>query len=299
MKYIILSFFLLFFFSCKNADEEIEKEQVTKVQVKVTSVTKGFLPDYLKFTGKTIYLNKSTIVSPINGYFTKVNVKEGNRVQKGQVIFEMQSPEAYLMQQNDSIKSKYGIVKIYASGSGIISGLNVIQKGVYTDQNSVLCLIIGSNDLKVQVNLPFEYRKFAKIGSKCKIILPDSTVIPATFSKILPEMDEKAQTIKILANLRSKTFIPENLLVQVLINKSNDKETQILPKNCVMTNALMTDFWVMKLTNDSTAVKIPVKVGNQTHEQIEILSPKFNENDKIISEGAYGLEDTVFVNIQN
>ena len=295
MKYITLSFLLLFLFSCKNTEEKMEIEQITKVQVKTTNIIFGYLPDYLELTGKTIYLNKNTIVSPINGYFTKVDVKEGSRVQKGQLIFEIQSPEAYIMQQTDSLKSIYGIVKIYAPASGIVSGLNVIEKGVYTDQNSMLCLIIGSNDLKIQVNLPFEYRKFAKIGSQCKIILPDSTLIPATFSKILPEMDEKSQTEKILANLQAKAFIPENLLVKVLIDKGIRKESQILPKNSVMTDVLIENFWVMKLINDSTAVKIPVKVGNQTHEQVEILSPKFKEKDEIISEGAYGLADTVFI----
>ena len=299
IKYTLLSFLLLLFFSCKNSEEKQEKEQITKVQVKTTSVEKGFLPDYLKFTGKTIYLNKSTIVSPINGYFTKVNVKEGSRVRKGDLIFEMQSPEAFLMQQNDSLKNNYGAVKIYASSSGIISGLNVVQKGVYSDQNSVLCLIIGSNDLKVQVNLPFEYRKYAKIGSKCKIILPDSTEITGTFSKILPQMNETAQTVKILANLQSGTFIPENLLVEVLINKASGKETQILPKNCLQTDALMTKFWVMKLINDTTAIQIPVTVGNQNHDKVEIISPKFNPNEQFISEGAYGLEDTVLIEKNN
>lgn len=297
MKYIFLSLLFLFIFSCNNSEEKIEKEQITKVQVKVRSISKGILPDYMKFTGKTIYLNKSTIVAPIKGYFTKVNVKEGSRVRKGDLIFEMQSPEAFFMQQNDSLKNNYGIVKIYASSSGIISGLNVMQKGIYTDQNSVLCLIIGFNDLKVQVNLPFEYRKYAKIGSKCKIILPDSTEIMASFSKILPEMNEKMQTIKLLANLNTHTFIPENLRVEVLINKASNKETQILPKNCVMTDALMKKFWVMKLINDSTAVKNYVIIGNQTHHQIEILFPKFDINDRIISEGAYGLDDTVFVTV--
>ena len=71
--------------------------------------------------------------------------------------------------------------------------------------------------------------------------------------------------------------MPVHLIVQVLVDKGNKHKTQILPKNCLMTNPLMTRFWIMKLINDSVAVSIPVKVGNQTHNQVEILSPEFNE----------------------
>jgi stress-induced morphogen len=87
------------------------------------------------------------------------------------------------------------------------------------------------------------------------------------------------------------------MIVKVLINKSNEHKTQILPKACLQTDALMRNFWVMKMINDSTAVQTNVKVGNQTHNKVEILSPQFNKNDLFISEGAYGLSDTVLVKI--
>ncbi len=296
MKYTLL-IILLIFASCNTTEEVQETEQISKAQVSVTFIETGTLPNYLELTGKTIYLNKNTIVAPISGYITKVNIREGSRVAKGYVLFEIQSPEAYIMQQNDSLKKNYGVVKIYAPSSGIVSGLNIMQKGVFTDQGSELCLIIASGDLKVQTDVPFEYRKYAKIGNKCVIELPDSTVANATFSKILPQMNTQNQTMKVLANLNTNIFVPEDMLVKVKININKKDETQILDRKCLMTDALMTEFWVMKLINDSTAVKVPVQVGNQTHTQVEILSPIFNSSDKFINEGAYGLSDTAFIQI--
>ncbi len=285
--------------SCNKETNKPEKEQEPKAQVSVTKIKEGTIPDYFLVTGKTIYLNKNTIVAPISGYVTKVNVHEGDRVSKGRVLFEMQSPEAYVMRENDSLKSSYGVIKIYAPVSGVVSGLNVVQKGVFADQGSVFCLIIASGDLKIQIEIPFEFRKYVQIGKQCEIILPDNSVIKSNFSKILPKMNIKNQTMKVLANLRTKTFIPENMIVKVRINRGKKRKAQILPKTCLMTNALMSEFWIMKVINDSTAVKVAVKIGNQSHSEVEILSPEFENNDKIVSQGAYGLADTALIKILN
>lgn len=294
---ILISVVILFAFSCKNEVKVSEKSQIPKVQVKVTNVTEGYLPDYISVTGRTVYLNKNTIVAPISGYITKVDVITGDRVNKRKVLFEMQSPEAYMMQKKDSLAKNYGVVKIYAPTGGVISVLNVMQKGVFVDQGSALCLVVASNDLKVQVNVPFEYRKYVKIGSKCKIMLPDSTIIKGRFTKMLPQMNEQSQTVKVLANLNTNMFIPEDMIVKVLIDKGIKHKTQILSKKCLLTDALMTKFWVMKLINDTVAVNLPVVIGNQTLTQVEIIKPKFSNYDRIISEGGYGLSDTSFVEI--
>ena len=59
----------------------------------------------------------------------------------------------------------------------------------------------------------------------------------------------------------------------------------------------MENFWVMKLINDSTAVKVLLKTGIVTDSQIEILMPLFDKNDRLINSGHYGLADTARVNI--
>jgi hypothetical protein len=59
----------------------------------------------------------------------------------------------------------------------------------------------------------------------------------------------------------------------------------------------MDNFWVMKLINDSTAVRVPVTKGISSDDIIEIVSPLFNLTDRIINSGQYGLADTAFVTI--
>jgi multidrug efflux pump subunit AcrA (membrane-fusion protein) len=103
--------------------------------------------------------------------------------------------------------------------------------------------------------------------------------------------------MKVLVQIHSEKLIPENMVVRVLIDKNDKTEKRILPKSCVLSDELMKEFWVMKIINDSTAIKVPVKIGRQNHDEVEILFPEFNKNDRIISEGGYGLADTSFVEI--
>ena len=60
----------------------------------------------------------------------------------------------------------------------------------------------------------------------------------------------------------------------------------------------METFWVFKVENGS-AVKVPVTIGNKNEDNIEVLSPLFNEKDKIISIGNYGLSDKDLVTIKS
>jgi multidrug efflux pump subunit AcrA (membrane-fusion protein) len=294
LKY--LAFLLIvFIYSCKEQLPEIQ-EATVKIKVQTTNLEYGYLPDNIELSGKTIYLNKSNLIAPISGYISKVNAQQGDVVRKGDVLFEIKTPEAYLTKNKGSLLSNdYGTIEVRATVNGRITILSVTNKDVFVDKGSVMCILMPSQDLKVQVNIPFEYNKWAKIGNDCKIILPDSTQINGHLSKYLPQIDPSSQTVQILASVTTQRFLPENMIVKVLLDKSTKHNAQIINKNCLQTDALMKSFWLMKLINDSTAVPVYVTIGNQNHNKVEILSPIFKPNDVFISEGVYGLSDTVLI----
>ena len=287
---------MLFLNSCTEQTIE-QKDVTTKIKVKLSKITKGHLPNNIEFSGKTVYLNKSNLMTPISGYITRVNIKQGDAVTKGQLLFEMQTSEAFVMQHKDSLLHNYGTVKVYSPANGRIVSLNIVSKDVFTDKGSIMCNILATNDLKIQVDVPFEYKDFAKNGAKCQIILPDNTKIPGIFSKLLPQVDEASQTVKVMANIKTRHFLPENMKLTIFVDKNKEQQAQLLPKNCLQTDALMTKYWVMKRINDSTAAQTFVKIGTQNHDKVEILSPVFKPDDLFISEGAYGLSDTVLIDV--
>ena len=82
----ILSFMLQ---SCAKKEAK-ETEQIPVVTVKASPVTFGKIDNKLTFNGKTIYLRKNLVVSPLSGYIRKMYIKFGDSVKKGELLFEIQ-----------------------------------------------------------------------------------------------------------------------------------------------------------------------------------------------------------------
>jgi len=93
--------------------------------------------------------------------------------------------------------------------------------------------------------------------------------------------------------------IPENLIAKVRILRTSRPSAQSLPKAALLTDETEANFWVMKLIDSTTAVKVPVKTGIETSDRVEVLSPVFAPGDKILVTGNYGLPDTAKVKVQD
>jgi len=298
---IYFSTALVLVLSSCGSKTETQKEETTipKTPVEVVSISNGSINDELTLFGTTIYLKRNLVTASIPAFIIEVNIKLGDRVNKGDVLYVLQSKESRALGSDvskvDSTLKNFGIIKVTASATGIISTLDKQQSGDYVLEGTQLCTIAESNDLVFQVNVPYEFTAYAKAGNTCTILLPDNSQHPATFTRALTAMNVVTQTQTILAKCSENLFLPENMMVKVSISKGTQSKKQVLPKSCVLSDEMMKEFWVMKLINDSTSVKIPITVGNKNSERIEVLSPKFEITDKIISKGNYGLSDTALV----
>ena len=131
------------------------------------------------------------------------------------------------------------------------------------------------------------------------IILPDSTTLLGTITGKLSTVDPASQTQSFIIKPITNKIYPENLSVQVQIIKRSKITTQVTDKNCVLSDETMENFWVMKLVNDSIAIKMKILPGITSGDKIEILAPTFSSEERIISKGNYGLADTAVVHITN
>ncbi|HWY12376.1 MAG TPA: HlyD family efflux transporter periplasmic adaptor subunit [Bacteroidia bacterium] len=301
--YISLLFSTFLLIRCKTAPKELEEKEILnpKSIVEVVNVKSGTVDDELVLSATTVYLKRNVVTATIPAFITNVKVKLGDAVNKGDVLYELESKERRALGNNtsklDTSLVNFGLIKIRASTSGIISTLDKQQPGDYVLEGTQLCTIAESSDLAFQVNVPYEFTSYTKPGKTCVIQLPDSTKHQAEFTKALTAMNVLAQTQTILAKVKENLFLPENMIVKVSIVKGSASNKQLLPKTCILSDEMMKEFWVMKLINDTTAIKIPVVIGNKNAVSSEVISPQFNLNDKIISSGNYGLPDTALVKI--
>ena len=296
-------FSLVFYLISCQTPIETEVTAEPKTPVEVVHIKTGEITDDLPLMGNTVYLKRNSVTAPIPSFITKVNVKLGDKVYKGQLLYVLESKESRALgnalNAMDSSFSKMGIVRVKATASGIISTFDQQQEGAYVLEGTQLCTIAESNDLVFQINVPYEYIYYTKIGSTCTILLPNDERFTAKFTRALTTMNATNQTQTFLVKATKNMTLPENMIVEAIIHKSGKEPKQLLPKTCVLSDAMMREFWVMQLINDSTAIKTAVEIGNKNTAEIEILKPKFEPEDRIISIGNYGLADTALVTLTN
>ncbi len=290
--------------SCTSAKKSDDDDDTSKVQaqtpVTVTTVDQNSMADYIDLNATSVFLQKNYIKSNANGYIVKVNAQMGQPVSEGQVLFDIKTKEAQTIGNSitvlDTTFKFSGVNKIKASRHGYISQMNH-QLGDYVQDGEALATISDRTSFVFLMQLPYEMRQYVKQDQSIQLTLPGGQKLDGHVSSFMPSVDTVAQTQAVVIRVNSDQQIPENLVAKARIIKSQKNNTASLPKEALLANETQTEFWVMKLINPTTAVKVPVTKGIESGDRVEILSPKFSAQDKIIVTGNYGLPDTAKVKI--
>jgi multidrug efflux pump subunit AcrA (membrane-fusion protein) len=291
--------------SCHHATTEKEEEEApeqVQTPVTVTSVSSEPLTEYAELNATSVFQQDNIVKSNIIGYIKSMNVKVGQYVAEGQTLFVLKTKEAESLGNTiNKLDSSYhfsGVSRITTPESGYITDLPH-QVGDYVQDGEQLAVISNANSFGFILNLPYELHKYVDANKKVDVILPDSTGLDGVVASFMPIIDSVSQTQQVLIKVSSPSRIPENLIAKVRILKIQKTNTISLPKQSVLSNDAQTSFWVMKMTDSVTAIKVPVVKGIETNDRIEIVKPLFSLNDKILLTGNYGLPDTAKVRVMD
>lgn len=292
----------IIFSACSNSDPAVKADTPPPViPVQITHVGDSSLAEYVELSATSAYLEKSFVKANINGYIEKANAQTGQKIGSGQNLFTLITKEARsignAINKLDPGFKFSGISTIRAEQGGIIVQVNH-QKGDYVQDGEALATISNRNSLVFLLDLPYELNQIIRQNGNLNILLPDGTSLAGAVSGTMPAVDSLAQTQRYIIKVPSGKDIPEGLIAKVRLSKLTHPNAQVLPRSAVLANETEDEFWVMKLINDSTAVKVNVKKGIDNSNTMEVLSPKFSKMDRIITSGNYGIADTAKVRIQ-
>ena len=272
-----------------------------RTPVTVVAVDQGGLDDYIELNAVSAFLQKSYVKAIANGYLESADVYPGKYVEKGQTLFTLQTKESKSIGNTikllDSTLHFSGVTTIKANQHGYITQLNH-QSGDYVQDGEQLAVISDRNSFVFLLDLPYELRPFVLNKKTVELVLPDGTKLTGDIGPTMPSVDSASQTQNVIIKVGEAGSIPENLIARVRILKTQKSATQSLPKEALLTDETESDFWVMKMIDSATAVKVPVKKGIETRDRVEILSPVFSPADKILVTGNYGLPDTAKVKVE-
>ena len=300
----ILTGFLLFT-SCKSKPEAKEdKTDSSAVKegtpVTLTNATIGSMDETIELNAVSTFLLKTYVKANATGYLQAVNTQMGKYVTKGQELFVIKTKEAQSLGNTikilDSALHFEGTMHIKAPGSGYVTQLTY-RTGDYVQDNEQLATITDTKNFVFLLNLPYELKSYLPYNKTVQLHLPDGTILNGILDAAMPTVDAVSQTQSYMIKVDTDKPVPENLIAKVFFVKSAKSKIVSLPKSAVLTDEVQSQFWVMKLIDSVTAVKIPIKKGIETKDRVEIISPLLSPSDKILLTGNYGLSDTAKVSV--
>ena len=297
-KILILPFFFLM--ACKsNQKETVEtNKEVVGTPVTLTSPEKGNMKDVVEVNAVSAFLLKSAVKSNSNGYLQVVNASLGKMVNKGDELFVIKTKEANslgnALSKLDSSFHFDGTLHIKSPGTGYITQINY-RIGDYVQDGEALATITDTKSFVFLLDMPYELKSYLPNNHQLQLKLPDGIVLNGTLEAPMPMVDAISQTQNFIIKVNTNNPIPENLIAKVSLVKKIKIKTTSIPKAALLSNDTQTEFWVMKMIDSITAVRVDVKKGIETNSNVEILSPILFPKDKLILTGHYGLADTAKV----
>jgi len=296
---IIALFYLL---ACKGKTGAAEETTVeTKTPVTVENIEFTDLSDSIELNATSTFLQNNYVKTTATGYVKSVTAKLGQFVKSGEPLFGIVTKESLVIGNSiSSLDTSFkftGKNTIRATASGFITQLNH-QTGDYVQDGEQLAVISDMNSFAFMLNLPYELRSLVLNQNKVDLTLPDGTKLTGTVAFVMPTVDSLTQTQPVVIKVNSKTPIPQNLIARVKVLKQTVHNAQILPKSAILSDESQSEFWVMKLIDSTTAVKIKIEKGLELKGKIEISKPIFTQSDLFVTSGNYGLPDTAHVIVE-
>ncbi len=280
--------------SCGHTQQETESLE-SGAPVQVTHPGRMDLTETVDLNANTIFLKKEIVRATFQGFIAKINKNIGDEITSGDLLLRIKTKEAAA---DDSLAKSAGIfqgaIDVRARSNGILTTLNY-HTGDFVSEGEEIAIISNPSSLLITLNVPYQYVSRVNRNSRCEIFLPDGKMLHATIQKVIPSVDPVSQTQTFLLRPDDPVNLPENLNVNARLPLCTIKEAQVLPLGTILSNETQDQFWIMKLINDTTAVRMNISKGIETDSLVQVISPALNVTDRIISDGAFGLPDTAKV----
>jgi multidrug efflux pump subunit AcrA (membrane-fusion protein) len=283
--------------SCARNQQDTRDAVTGGTPVQITHPQIRDVTEFVDLNANTVFLKKEIVRATFQGFVERIYKNIGDRVTKGDVVLTLRTKESAA---DDSIRINLGkrvfegSVQLRTYSDGVLTGLN-FHTGDFVSEGEEIAVISNPSSLRITLNVPFPYVSRIVPNSACQVTLPGGRAVPAVIQRIIPSVDPASQTQTFLLGLEHPDSLPENLNVSARLPLQTVKNAVVLPRSAVMANETQDTFWVMRIVDDSTAVRVDVHKGIENDSLIQIVEPLLGAGDRIISDGAYGLPDSARV----
>ena len=294
-----------------------DEKAVTEVAVQVGKITSATLHGYVEGYG-TIEPAPATadqsaagaeLAAPSAGVVTKVDVLEGQHVEKGDVLVELnsQAAEAELerqkklyAQQNTSLKNlqaaeaQLAMAQITAPLSGTVARVNV-KPGQAVDLATIVAEVMDLNRLAVSAEIPSAEANDLKSGELLEVLGEHPATIELLF--VSPNVNKDNDTVLVRALLPKDSGLRPGQFVSLRIVTAVHTNCLAVPVESVVTDESGKSF--IELVKGDEATQMPVQTGLRENGLVEVEATELKAGDSVVTIGAYGLPEKTKIRVQS
>lgn len=248
------------------------------------------------------------------GVVSKVNVVEGQHVNQGEVLVELNSGTAsfasakaelerqqqLFAQHNSSLKNlqdaetQLASLQVVAPLAGTVTRLNV-KPGAAVDVSTVVAEVMDLNRLAVSAGIPAASAGELKTGDEVQVLTEPS--VAATLAYVSPAVDANTGTVLARtllpkdSGLRPGQFVPLQIVTAVHTN------CLTAPDESVVTD--INGQSVIALVNGDEATQTSVQTGFRENGRVEVAGTGLKEGDTVVTTGAYGLPEKTKIQLMD
>jgi len=254
------------------------------------------------------------LAPPSAGVVAKVSVVEGQHVEKGDVIAELNSgsmtaafaeqeverQQQLYAQQNTSqrnlqnAQAQLALLRVTAPLSGTVTRLNV-KAGGAVDVNTVVAEVMDLTRLAVRADIPAAEAAAVNAGEEVQVLT--QTPVTATIAFVSPGVDASNGTVSLWASLPPDSSLRPGQFVTLQITTGVHTNCLAAPVESVVAdeNGQST----VGVVHGDEADQIAVQTGFRDNGWVEIDGAGLKAGDTVVTVGAYGLPDKTKIQVVN
>jgi len=252
------------------------------------------------------------LAATVGGVVSRINVVEGQRVAKGDVLMELNSPGLTLKyaeeelarqkklyaEQNTSLRNlqnaeaQLAVLRVVTPLSGVVTHVNVTP-GAAVDVNTVVAEIVDLSRLTVRAEIPASDAAELKPGQATQTLTDPP--VAGTLSFVSSTVDTNNGTVLARAELPAESGLRAGQFVPLRVETGSHSNCLAAPAESVVTD--IAGHSVISLINGDEARQTPVKTGYREDGWVEVESAGLKAGDSVITVGAYGLPDKTKIEV--
>jgi RND family efflux transporter MFP subunit len=307
---------LVWFRPVKEAGEE--KKPEAEVPVHTGAITRANLRRTVTAYGmvEPEPMAGARVAPPVAGVVAVVKCAEGQKVAKGDVLFQLDSRAADVTadfavktldrqkrlmtidgtsaktlqdaeQALATAKTQQALLTIQAPIAGVVTRINA-KAGEAADLTTVLAELVDTDRLVASANVPGADLADVKPGMAAEVSLADATnAVSTTLVYASAHVDPKTGAGLVRAGLGADAGFRPGQFIKVIITTGEHKDALVVPADAVAKDT--TGAWFIAVVDGGKAMLKPVKIGFRDGDWVEIDGESLDAGQAIVTEGAYGI----------